>query len=64
MEVGYWTPSLEQWFVERRKLILTGKEQPKNASEWKSFLRCRKTDTATILAAARGLAANSLPAAQ
>lgn len=61
MGVGYRSPDLEKWFVERRARILAGNERPRNSTEWKSALRRRGTETQNLLRAARKLAANSLP---
>lgn len=61
MDVGYWTPSNEEWFRKYRAGILAGEKQPKTSGDWSKALRHAVSETRRVLASARILAANSLP---
>ncbi|KAI0083226.1 hypothetical protein BDY19DRAFT_871073, partial [Irpex rosettiformis] len=37
-DVGYWTPSNEEWFQGRLLKIMSGAEGPKEATDWKRSL--------------------------
>jgi hypothetical protein len=39
MYVGHWTAVCEEWFIERRKAIISGKATPKSPEEWRLTLR-------------------------
>lgn len=59
MKVGYWTPSLKEWFVKGHTDILAGKAQPKNSTQWRKELSHRVADIGLILKTAQVMAVKS-----
>ena len=45
LNVGFWSPDCEQWFIKRRREIAQGSATFKSADQWYKALTYRKKDT-------------------
>ena len=47
-DLGWWTPVQEQWYQQRKALILEGKADLKNGTQWRASLKVTRAYTKTM----------------